>query len=152
MVKRPFCKNGPFVQNGDFHIEIAHKCHVVLYDYHRTRLVDFPEQPGSFRSFRIGHAGNGFVHQQQLRILSQQRANFEPLLLAVREIRRERVPRIAQMHRFQQFSNCVVLLAGQLRKQRGKDTTLRAQREQNRSTRSLRSRTEPQQPCLPCGC
>ena len=37
-------------------------------------------------SLGICHAGHGFVDQQQLRVLRQQHADLQPLLLSVREI------------------------------------------------------------------
>jgi hypothetical protein len=37
----------------------------------------------------VGHAGDGFVHQQQLRVLHEQHADLQPLLLAVAQQARE---------------------------------------------------------------
>ncbi len=57
-------------------------------------LVDLFEQFGGLMRFDIGHAGHRLVDQQQLRILRQQHADLEPLLLAMRQIAGEPVARV----------------------------------------------------------
>ena len=43
-------------------------------------------QAGGFHGFGIGHAGDGFVDEEQFRLLRQKHADLQPLLLAVGEI------------------------------------------------------------------
>ena len=54
-----------------------------------TTMLCFPgeaeqEFAGLVR-FLVGHAGGGFIDEQELRVLREEHADFEPLLLAVRE-------------------------------------------------------------------
>ncbi len=44
------------------------------------------QQDRRLHGFGIGHTGNRLVDQQQLRLLCEQHANLQPLLLPVRQI------------------------------------------------------------------
>ena len=73
------------MQYGDLARDGAHEIHVVLHHHHGVFARQRGEQlPGALHLL-VGHAGDRFVHQQQLGILHQQHADFEPLLLAVGE-------------------------------------------------------------------
>jgi hypothetical protein len=48
-------------------------------------LPEAHEQLGGALGLVVGHAGHRFVEQQQLRVLHQQHADLQPLLLAVGE-------------------------------------------------------------------
>src|SRR3954449_11301722 len=74
-----------FVQTRDLHAELAHEGHVVLDDDDSAVAIDLLEELGSLARLGVGHAGDRFVHEQQLWFLRQQHADLEPLLLAVRE-------------------------------------------------------------------
>ena len=51
---------------------------------------------GAFRFF-VGHARYRLIQQQQLRFLPQQHADFQPLLLPVRQQSRKAVCRVRQL-------------------------------------------------------
>ena len=53
--------------------------------------VDLLEQLGGLLGLGVGHAGDRLVDQQQLRVLREQHADLEPLLLAVRQAAGEAV-------------------------------------------------------------
>ncbi len=72
------------MQASDLDVELAHKAHVVLDHHDRMLAVNLFEKLGSLARLGVGHAGGRLVDQQQLRVLGQQHADFEPLLLAVR--------------------------------------------------------------------
>ena len=57
----------------------------MLDDHQRVLALEAHEQFGSALGLVVGHAGDGFVQQQQLRVLHQQHADFQPLFLAVGE-------------------------------------------------------------------
>jgi hypothetical protein len=84
MIDRTLGQHRSFVQHGDFHAESTDKRHVVLDDDDGAGAVDLAQQFGRLLCFRIGHAGHRLIDQQQSRLLRQQHADLEPLLLAVR--------------------------------------------------------------------
>ena len=59
--------------------------HVVLDHDHRAVLADALQQLGGQLALAHAHAGDRLVEHQQLGVLHQQHADFQPLLLAVRE-------------------------------------------------------------------
>jgi len=73
------------VQARHLDAELAHERHVVLDHDHGAVAVDLLEQLGGLRGLDVGHAGDGLIDQQQLRLLRQQHADLEPLLLPMRE-------------------------------------------------------------------
>ena len=68
---------------GDLDAELAHELHVVLDDDHGVVLGDLLQQLGGLLRLGVGHAGDRLVDEQQLRVLREQHADLEPLLLAV---------------------------------------------------------------------
>ena len=74
------------MEHGDFDAKGADKGHVVLDDDDAAGAVDFNEQFGRLFGLGVGHAGDGFVDEEELRVLGEQHADFEPLLLAVAEV------------------------------------------------------------------
>ena len=79
------------MQHRHLHAELAHEMHVVFDHDDRMLAGDGLEQLRGVVGLGIGHAGDRFVDQQQLRILRKQHADLEPLLLAMRKPRREHV-------------------------------------------------------------
>ncbi len=73
------------MQAGHLDAELAHESHVVLDHHHRLGLVDLLEQFGGLHGLDVGHAGDRLVDQQQFRLLRQQHADLQPLLLPVRQ-------------------------------------------------------------------
>ena len=59
--------------------------HVVLDHHQRMLALERQEQLGGALGLLVGHAGHRLVEQQQLRVLHQQHADLQPLLLAVRQ-------------------------------------------------------------------
>ena len=66
------------------------------------------------RGFLVGHAGHGFVEQQQFGVLHQQHADLQPLLLAVAQVAGEAPDTLCQMNRHQYFSQPVALFGVEL--------------------------------------
>src|SRR3954452_10743197 len=58
-----------FVQTRDLHPELAHEGHVVLDDDDSAVAVDLLEELGGLARLGVGHAGDRFVHEQQLGLL-----------------------------------------------------------------------------------
>ncbi len=85
LIDRAFGQHRAFVQARDLDAELAHEGHVVLDHDHGAVAVDLLQQLGGLPRLGVGHAGDRLVDQQQLRLLRQQHADLEPLLLAVRQ-------------------------------------------------------------------
>jgi hypothetical protein len=83
---------------------------------------------GAFR-FLVGHAGHGFVEEQQLRLLHQQHADLQPLLLAVRKQAGQAVGVSTEADRLQRFGNAVAGRRIELRQQAAPDPLVRLHRQ-----------------------
>ena len=57
----------------------------MLDEHQRVIAGERKKQLGAAQRLVVGHAGDGLVEQQQLRLLHQQHADLEPLLLAMRQ-------------------------------------------------------------------
>src|SRR5437016_5738376 len=101
LVDRAFGDHGAFVQAGDLDAEVAHEGHVVFDHYDSPIAVDLSEEIRSLACFRVGHAGDRLVDQQELRLLCQQHADLEPLLLPVRETPRHSLAQCRQAYDLQ---------------------------------------------------
>ena len=76
------------------------------------------EQLGGALGLLVRHAGHGLVHQQHLRVLRQQHADLEPLLLAVRRAARLHAARSSRRPIVSSAAvDAVALLAAQAREQ-----------------------------------
>ena len=53
-------------------------------DDHGAGFRGLDEDRGGVFAFLGSHPGGGFVDEEELRVLGEQHANFEPLFLAVR--------------------------------------------------------------------
>ena len=73
------------MQHRDLVGDVLDEFHVVLDDQHRAVLDDAVEQLGGLGALADAHAGDRLVEHQQVRVLDQQHADLEPLLLAVAE-------------------------------------------------------------------
>ena len=81
----------PFVQHHDAPGNRSNESHIVLDNHHRVLARQRQQQLGRALDLLRRHAGHRLVHQQQFRVLHQQHADFEPLLLAVREYSSQRI-------------------------------------------------------------
>eukprot|EP01022_Parablepharisma_sp_SALTPOND_P030357 TRINITY_DN760_c2_g2_i2.p2 TRINITY_DN760_c2_g2~~TRINITY_DN760_c2_g2_i2.p2 ORF type:complete len:1280 (+),score=504.50 TRINITY_DN760_c2_g2_i2:6407-10246(+) len=79
------------------------------------------QQLGGARGLGIGHAGHRLIQQQQLRLLHQQHADLQPLLLAVREQTGHPMFLAVQTDQLEDVLDLADLLGRQARKQRGLD-------------------------------
>src|SRR3989344_845704 len=73
------------VQHRDLVRDAFDELHVVLDHQHRAALADALEQFGGLHAFVDAHTGHRLVEHQQRRVLHQQHADLQPLLLAVRQ-------------------------------------------------------------------
>ena len=106
LVERAFGEHRAFVQHRDLHAELAHEGHVVLDDDDRAVSAMSREQLGGLGRLGVGHAGDRLVDQQQLRVLRQQHADLEPLLLAVRQVGGERLRAVREPDRCRGSRRC----------------------------------------------
>ena len=74
-----------FVQHRDAPGDRSNEIHVVLDHHDRVLARERQQKLGRALDLLRRHAGNRLVDQEQFGILHQQHADFEPLLLAVRE-------------------------------------------------------------------
>ena len=78
-----------------------HELHVVLDHHHRVLAGQRQQQLGGALDFLRRHAGHRLIDQQQSRVLHEQHADLEPLLLAMREDARARIALVLQPDRDQ---------------------------------------------------
>ena len=119
-----------FMQAGDLDAEFAHEGHVVLDDHDRLFLVDFLQQLRGLMGLDVGHAGDGLVDQQQFRVLRQQHADLQPLLLAVRQASGQAVARVRQADGFQHALDPLGLRLALAPEQRALDAVVDIERQQ----------------------
>ena len=89
----------------------------MLDHQYRMILSDHLEQFRGFLAFRHRHSGHGLVQHQQVRLLDQQHANLQPLLLTVAERGRRFIQAACQedgfCHLFHGLNHRLVPLEGQ---------------------------------------
>lgn len=73
------------MEHSDLMRDVLDELHVVLDDDHRPVLDDAMKQFRCLDPLGNAHPGDGLVEHQEIRILNQQHADLEPLLLAVAE-------------------------------------------------------------------
>ena len=79
------------------------KCHIVLDDHDRVLARQRQQELGRALDLMRRHAGHRLVDQQQFRVLHQQHADFEPLLLPVRENSSQRFALLREADDVQHF-------------------------------------------------
>ena len=107
LLHRAFGQDLALVQHRDLVGDVLDEFHVVLDDQHRAVLDDAVEQLGGLGALADAHAGDGFVEHQEIRVLDQQHADLEPLLLAVAEQGGAHVEAVLQEDHFRDFMNPV---------------------------------------------
>ena len=119
------------MQNRDLHIEIANEDHVVFDDDDRMIFRNLLQQDRRLRRLGVGHAGDRLVHQQEFRVLRQQHADLEPLLLPVGQIGSGPKTMIRQPRRHEDFVDPLALFTCRAREHGRKSLARKLQREQN---------------------
>ena len=107
------------------------KRHVVLDHDDRVRLADVAQQRRRLLRLRVGHAGHGLVDQQDRRVLRQQHADFQPLLLAVGNLARQAVAMLAEAGDAQDLVDLLRRHLVAPAKQRGEGAARALQRQQD---------------------
>ena len=80
---RAFAENRALMQDGDLAGDLADEGHVVFDDDDAVFAFEAQQQFAGFVGLLVGHAGGGFIHQEQFGVLREQHADFQPLFLAV---------------------------------------------------------------------
>ena len=138
---RSFRQHRAFVQAGDLDAEFAHEGHVVLDDHDRLVLLISLSSSAGLLRLDVGHAGDRFVDQQQLRVLRQQHADLEPLLLAVAQARRPAVARVGQADGLQDAVDPLGSSPAHAPEQRAHDAVIDVERQQRGCPRRSGFRT-----------
>src|ERR1700752_3009118 len=89
-------ENLALVQHRDLVGDVLDELHIVLDHQDGAVLDDAVEKLGRLGALGNAHAGDGLVEHQEVRVLDQQHADLEPLLLAVAELVRVSVEAILQ--------------------------------------------------------
>src|SRR4051812_20693647 len=84
-VHRAFGKHAALMQHGHHVGDGFDEFHIVLHHDQRAVSGQRLEQLGSALRLLIGHAGHRLIEQQQSRLLHQQHADLQPLLLSMRQ-------------------------------------------------------------------
>ena len=85
VVHRTIAENRALMEHSDFaaRADLAHKTHVMLDHDDGVFPRERKEQFASAVRFLVGHAGGGFINQQQFGVLREQHPDFQPLLLTM---------------------------------------------------------------------
>ncbi len=118
------------MQTRHLDAEFAHEGHVVLDHDDGLGAVDFLQQFGGLHGFDVGHAGDRLVDQQQLGLLRQQHADFQPLLLAVRQAAGDARPHALQPDGVEHLVDALLLRRRILPQQRGAHAAVVLERQQ----------------------
>jgi hypothetical protein len=86
--------------------QLVDELHVVFHHHQRMLAFQRQEQLGRALGLFVGHAGHRFVQQQQLRVLHQQHADLQPLLLAVAQQAGGALGLVLQVDQWQQSRRC----------------------------------------------
>src|SRR3990167_2238703 len=109
------------VQHRDLVGDAFYKLHVVLDHQHRTALADAPEQVCGLYPLVDAHAGHRLVEHQQRRVLHQQHADLQPLLLAVGQQVSLLLQQVTEKDLRRHFLNPCNDLGGALKEQRAEN-------------------------------
>ena len=74
------------MQHRDFVGDVLDEFHVVLDHQHRALFDDAVEQLCGLGALGNAHTGDRLIEHQQIRVLNQQHADLEPLLLAMTQL------------------------------------------------------------------
>ena len=107
------------MQNGHLLRDPLDEVHVVLDHDQRIRARERDEQLGAAHGLVVGHSRHGLVEQEELRLLHEQHADFQPLLLTVGEKPRLTRRLGQELDRFQRRRDAVAGLGVQSRAERG---------------------------------
>src|SRR5712672_787987 len=130
LIDGSFGQHRALVQAGYLDAELADEGHVVFDDHDRFIAIDFLQQLGGLMGLDVGHAGDRLVDQKQFRILREQHADLEPLLLAVRQAPRQPVARLGEPDGFQHPLDAFGFGLAFAPEQRAPDAMIDIQRQQ----------------------
>ena len=95
------------MQHRDLVGDVLDEFHVVLDHQHRAVLDDLVQQLRGLDALADTHAGDRLVEHQEVRVLNQQHADLQPLLLAVAEQFRRHVETVLQEDHLGDFLDAV---------------------------------------------
>src|SRR5882672_3224251 len=85
LVHLPLGQEAPLMQDAHVIGDPFDELHVVLDDHDRAALAEGRKKLCRLLAIPYAHSGDRLVEQQELRVLNEERADLQPLLLAVRE-------------------------------------------------------------------
>ena len=109
--------------------DAAHELHVVLDHHHGVLAGQAVQELGGVLRFLVRHAGDGLVDQQHPRVLREQHADLEPLLLSVREQARAHLGVLFQPDRLEHALDPLFFALLELGEQRREHALLAGQRQ-----------------------
>ena len=110
VVEFSFAQDGALVEDGDFAAagDLFYESHVVLDDDDAVFAGEGEEQFPGAMSLVVCHAGGGFVNEKNLRVLGEEHADFEPLLLAMAEAAGDAVTELGEADGFEDLLDAVL--------------------------------------------
>src|SRR5438876_976409 len=112
MIERSLRQHRTFMKNRNLDVELAHEAHVMFNDDDRTLAGDGFKQHRRGLGLCIGHAGDRLIDKKEFRLLGQQHADLEPLLLAMREAGSKRIALGTEPDKVEEFSEAGLLSLG----------------------------------------
>ena len=114
VIHRSLAQHMTLMQHGDLACDLANKCHVVLNNYDAVLAFETHEELARLVRLLVGHAGGGFIHEQQLRVLREQaqdkaRVGYEPERMSVFElesVQKKTAEKIYCLYEFNALPQC----------------------------------------------
>src|SRR5258705_11867878 len=117
-VERAFGEHAALVQHRHLACDARDEGHVVLDHDQRMRAGEREEELRGTLRFLVAHACDRLAEAEGLRLLHEEHADLEPLLLAVREQPGGTIRGIGQANPREGRGDAVALLGGELREER----------------------------------
>ena len=132
VVEFSFAQDGALVEDGDFAAagDLFYESHVVLDDDDAVFASEGEEQFPGAMSFVVGHAGSGFVDEENLRVLGEEHTDFEPLFFSVGKLAGEPVAFGVETDEREQLVNALALRGARPVEQRRENAARALEREQ----------------------
>src|SRR5262245_15294610 len=117
-LERALGQDAPFVKHGHRARDRGDEGHVVLDHHERMLAREREEELRRALRLLVAHAGDRLVEEQQARLLHEEHADLEPLLLPVREHPRLAVRGLLQADAIERGGDAVALGRRELREER----------------------------------
>src|SRR5690606_13302696 len=131
LVEFSLAEDGALMEDGDLAVagDLFHGGHVVLDDDEAVFAGEGEEELAGAVSLLVGHAGGGFIDEEDLGVLREEHADLEPLLFAVGEEPGFPTTLRVEADQFEDVVDPVAVGRGKAVKERSEETARAFERE-----------------------